>query len=331
MKLASLSIALGLCISAANADYFSAGWSPGQPVPTGDDTPLPTYTPTQHSETQKPQGGILERVLSSGPFASLFERAGVNISEKIAQAQNNALWDERIPLITDSNYEETIVNETLTEEEEEKRVWFLVITVTASKQDGVSKIVDDLFDSAYNETQANGELQHVRWGRIDYLNVTAITTRWAVWHAPVLVVLRRRGQELRFYRPYQLNLKAEAMIEFLRQDGWQATPPWSSVYAPGGSREYVMEYLALVLTKTYNFLILFPNWLLLVLSGGLATFLIKILHKEPAPTAPKKPSTSAVRKPGEASTTVSPTPGSSSQTSQDKKQTGIKQRKGGKK
>lgn len=54
-------------------------------------------------------------------------------------------------------------------------------TVTSTGQESVSKYVDQVFDSAYNLTQAAGDLTNVRWGRIDYLNVTAITTKWAVW------------------------------------------------------------------------------------------------------------------------------------------------------
>ena len=54
-------------------------------------------------------------------------------------------------------------------------------TVPASRQDGISKYVDEMFDSAFNETQIAGDLPNLRWGRIDYFDVTAITTRWAVW------------------------------------------------------------------------------------------------------------------------------------------------------
>lgn len=55
-------------------------------------------------------------------------------------------------------------------------------SVTAAKQDGgISKFLDSAFDTAYNETQIAGDLPHVRWGRIDYLNVTTITTKWAIW------------------------------------------------------------------------------------------------------------------------------------------------------
>jgi hypothetical protein len=38
-----------------------------------------------------------------------------------------------------------------------------------------------VFDSAFNVTELEGGLPGVRWGRIDYLNVTAITTKWAIW------------------------------------------------------------------------------------------------------------------------------------------------------
>lgn len=30
-------------------------------------------------------------------------------------------------------------------------------------------------------TKKAGDLKHVRFGRIDYMNVTAITTRWMIW------------------------------------------------------------------------------------------------------------------------------------------------------
>jgi hypothetical protein len=38
------------------------------------------------------------------------------------------MWDKRIPLITDENYESLIVGETFSSEEEEsERVWFLIV------------------------------------------------------------------------------------------------------------------------------------------------------------------------------------------------------------
>ena len=54
-------------------------------------------------------------------------------------------------------------------------------SVTGSQNSEISKIVDKSFDDAYNDTLAAGDLPHVRWGRIDYMAVTYLTTKWAVW------------------------------------------------------------------------------------------------------------------------------------------------------
>ena len=115
----------------ARAQYFSAGWNPGQTVQK--DAP-PTTSATSElppSSTPVPSSGSLfdmTNFLSSPPVVSLFSRFGVNITEKLAQvAAKNQHWDNRIPLITDDNYRELIVNETLTTPEEKDRMWFMVV------------------------------------------------------------------------------------------------------------------------------------------------------------------------------------------------------------
>lgn len=45
----------------------------------------------------------------------------------------------------------------------------------------MSKYVDRVFDGAYNVSLAKNDVPHVRWGRVDYLNVTYLTTKWNVW------------------------------------------------------------------------------------------------------------------------------------------------------
>ena len=56
------------------------------------------------------------------------------------------------------------------------------------------------------------------------------------YRAPYLVVLKDRGKTLRFYQPRYLRLQDDALRQFLKADGWKDTPPWSSSYAPGGSK-----------------------------------------------------------------------------------------------
>lgn len=48
-------------------------------------------------------------------------------------------------------------------------------------QDPVSTYFDKTYDAAYNLTLEAGDAKHVRWRRIDYLDVTEITTRWGIW------------------------------------------------------------------------------------------------------------------------------------------------------
>lgn len=56
------------------------------------------------------------------------------MTEKLSEAQriaNTLPWDDRIPMITDNNFQQLIFNETFaTPEEEEARLWFLVVYAT---------------------------------------------------------------------------------------------------------------------------------------------------------------------------------------------------------
>lgn len=45
----------------------------------------------------------------------------------------------------------------------------------------MSQFVDKIFDETYNETLIAEDMPNLRWGRIDYLNVTYLTTKWGVW------------------------------------------------------------------------------------------------------------------------------------------------------
>ncbi|EIM85644.1 uncharacterized protein STEHIDRAFT_169510 [Stereum hirsutum FP-91666 SS1] len=280
----------------ANAQYFSEGWAPGMPVPTMPAAPPPSL----HQSTGGASGGVpepvsakstlpslselserfsLQNILSSAPVSALFDKAGINITERLANAQINNFWDSRIPLITDENWEDILVNEELTEEEEKDRVWFILITVTAATPNGVSKYADEMFDQAYNLTQIAGDLPDVRWGRIDYINVTSITTKWGVWQAPMIVVAKDRAQTLRFFRATQISLKPEALREFLRIKFWEQRAPWKSSFAPGGDYEYITDYLAIGMKETYRVTNRLPRWALYLITGAIGSFMLQFFHR----------------------------------------------------
>ena len=132
--------------------------------------------------------------------------------------------------------------------------WLPFLSTTSTQGSGVSLFADQQFDEAYNTTLIEKDLPHVRWGRIDYMNVTYLTTKWAVWKcgasfipfvpttyieshsAPALVAVSDRGRSLRFWRATQIRLKAEALREYFKSGMWEHNPPWQTSFAPGGSR-----------------------------------------------------------------------------------------------
>jgi hypothetical protein len=129
MRLETFALAALALVAPSCAKYFSAGWTPGQAVPTdapasslgAEAAPLPP--PLQH---QSPFS--LSHFLSTGAVSQLFDRFGINITERLETARaNSEIWDSRIPLVTDDNFNDLIVNEVLTDEEEKHRVWLLIM------------------------------------------------------------------------------------------------------------------------------------------------------------------------------------------------------------
>lgn len=50
----------------------------------------------------------------------------------------------------------------------------------------MSALLDKHFDGAYNISLSAQDIPHVRFGRVDYLTVTELTTKWVVWkYAPL--------------------------------------------------------------------------------------------------------------------------------------------------
>jgi hypothetical protein len=130
MRLHTLALIPLALVAPSSAQYFSAGWTPGQAVPTETSSP-PSFEPGTAPLPPPRQGESrfsLSYMLSNGPVSQLFNRLGINITERLEAAKaNSEIWDNRIPLITDDNYNDLLVNEVLTTEEEKNRVWFLIM------------------------------------------------------------------------------------------------------------------------------------------------------------------------------------------------------------
>lgn len=50
-----------------------------------------------------------------------------------------------------------------------------------AQNDAMSRFADKHFDGTYNLSLIENDLPNVKFGRVDYLNVTYLTTKWAVW------------------------------------------------------------------------------------------------------------------------------------------------------
>ena len=119
-------------LASANAQYFSAGWSPGQKEPELHQPVASKPVAAEPVKATTTSLGLLDlfdtnKILTSGPSVALFNRFGINITERMEIASLAKIWDERVPLITDDNYDTLIVNEALTEQEEIDRVWIIVM------------------------------------------------------------------------------------------------------------------------------------------------------------------------------------------------------------
>ena len=131
MKLVAVLSAALACAASANAQYFSEGWKPGQPVAPTEGAAAPAFTPgVQGQQGQVSSTLDFSKFFTSGPIGNLLAKAGVNLSQSFNSSAILAeLWDPRVPLIHDDNFDELIVNEELTPEEEKSRTWFLVMYV----------------------------------------------------------------------------------------------------------------------------------------------------------------------------------------------------------
>ncbi|KZP07329.1 hypothetical protein FIBSPDRAFT_875573 [Athelia psychrophila] len=320
---------------APSAATTSKGYIPGASVPPA---PIPTARPTATAQaafsmpTKLPTIRELSELLdltnlfALPPVVALAAKFGINVTEKLEEVRARRYWDERIPLITDENYESMIVDEVMTPEEEAERVWFAIITVTASSPEGVSKFTDSVFDSAYNLTQEAGDLKNVRWARIDYLNVTRITTKWNVWSAPYIMIITNRGQDLRFWKATQVRLNDDTIRTFLKEEGWRQTAPWKSSFGPGGEWEWIMEHFANSLAFSYNGMLLLPKWLLYVITGALGSVIISFLHR--SETTGPKPEVKAKTEAKTAAAKIESAPEASAASPSPKKKGGAKKRQG---
>ncbi len=125
------------------AAIVSAGWYPDSDKSTHDkaaNTNAPLFEGAiPAAPAKKPAKGFLdylpdfniETILTAKPIANIISRTtGINVTEKFEVAKQQAAetgWHPDITLITDENYKELIVEEPLSLDELEERVWIIMV------------------------------------------------------------------------------------------------------------------------------------------------------------------------------------------------------------
>ncbi|KAH6914813.1 hypothetical protein BKA70DRAFT_1257111 [Coprinopsis sp. MPI-PUGE-AT-0042] len=342
MKFSTLFGVLALGSLSVQAQYFSEGWTPGQDAQPSAEPDIvynpgePLQTPPQATPESQPQAKTTEAAVEPTK-KSIFDyldpdrllglaldKMGFNITAKMEEKT----WDQRIPLITDDNYEELILNEEFASEQESAdRVWAIVVTVSGSKVEPLSKLVDDMFDSAYKKTLEAGDLPHVRWGRIDYFKVTYLTTKWNVWKAPYLILLKDKGQTLHFFSPAQIRIQDDALRDFLKTEGYQSLTPWTGIWAPGGEREWLLDLFARYMAKMYNNFTKVPRWIMFIATGAIGSFILSFLHKPSNQSVLTRTTTASDSSTRDATTKGPAASSAASSSTPSKNATGVKQRR----
>ncbi|KAG0149456.1 hypothetical protein CROQUDRAFT_104999 [Cronartium quercuum f. sp. fusiforme G11] len=210
--------------------------------------------------------------------------------------------------ITDENYDDVIKSE-LDEIQPgwgsaDDTIWITVVSAT----DRVSSVFDDTFDElALNSSQAihppPKKLREdqvtvrqlapddpflfpskLRFGRFDYMGKTDEAVR-----CPVMVIISKRGQELRFFKVGGLPPTLEHLAQFIREEGWAYKPVWNSSYSPGGSKEWIVELLGKAFKLFHDVTDQIPGWLMMMVSSVLGTSLMQCLHRPSASKSRKRP------------------------------------------
>ncbi|CDZ97221.1 hypothetical protein [Phaffia rhodozyma] len=210
----------------------------------------------------------------------------VKLAEEAVKAVENDKIEGMIRL-TDENYDELVEFEDLTSEEEEDRVWCVLIH--GAKTDSLSEMFWKAHLGAKNVSLGDPhELDRVKFARIDYLNVTSVLTRWNVWKPPYIVFVSDRGQTLRFLGPRSIRPEGELLREVLVNDDWKKAPVWESEWAPKGSRGEFMRSFGYYFAIWNTLASRIPRFGWVMLSGLVSQSILRFMHRNDPPAVPKK-------------------------------------------
>ncbi|KAH8079671.1 hypothetical protein HD553DRAFT_129537 [Filobasidium floriforme] len=191
--------------------------------------------------------------------------------------------------LTDRNYDSLVKHEQLPEGGKE-RVWFSIIHAPPS--DVTSTAYLDAMTNAARIARSNktDPLDHIKWGRIDFLTETELAARWLVFKPPVFVIATDRGKDLRFLTPRMVGPNGTTLETIMREEHWKNAPIWNSAYAPGGSRAFIVDWYVRLVQLWSKFTTTVPSWALLFIMPMATQQIMSWMHSgAPTPSAGAAP------------------------------------------
>ncbi|EGG04770.1 uncharacterized protein MELLADRAFT_116979 [Melampsora larici-populina 98AG31] len=123
-----------------------------------------------------------------------------------------------------------------------------------------------------------------------------ILTKWLIFKCPVMVVIGKRGKELRFFKIGGTPPPVDHLAQFIREQTWTYKPVWNSTFSPGGSNEWIVEGFGRMFSGLHNITDRVPGWILMMVTSALGTSLMQYLHGRSGSEPKKKPVTDPQRK-----------------------------------
>lgn len=138
-----VSFALFAVLSTTTSAAYTDGWQPGKPYTkyltsstttgtAGSSIPTSPTSSPQHAEQKSwsfKDIFNLENILTQGPVSRVIQKFGFNVTAQLEMARQGIppRFAPDIPLLTDANYEDELLNEQYaSQQEEDDRVWAIM-------------------------------------------------------------------------------------------------------------------------------------------------------------------------------------------------------------
>ncbi|GFZ44678.1 hypothetical protein JCM24511_02402 [Saitozyma sp. JCM 24511] len=148
---------------------------------------------------------------------------------------------------------------------DEEDVW--VVIIHGPKHDPLTPLYLETHTNATHLAR-DAPIPSTHWARLDFVTEPELCTRWLMFRTPSIVIVSKKGEELRFLQPTGLAPSGEGLYELVKAGEWRDAPAWKSRYGPGGDREWLVDAYIYATTKFSALTANVPGFAWMLLSGA---------------------------------------------------------------